>query len=171
MIKRDHWFWRLRFEEGCDSKGDNVQGFFCVDETVCVLIMVVVTWVCVGFESTTPKKQINKQKSCACKNQWNHIISVFVVIQSLSCVWLCNPMDCGMPGSYVFHCLPHFAQTHVHWASDAIQPSHPLSPSSAVLNLSQHQGLFSVSWLFTSGGQSVRVSVWVLPMNIKVDFL
>ena len=34
-------------------------------------------------------------------------------------------------------------QTHVHWVSDAIQPSHSLSsPSSSALNLSQHQGLF-----------------------------
>ena len=33
--------------------------------------------------------------------------------------------------------------THVHWVSDAIQPSHPLSsPSPPALSLSQHQGLF-----------------------------
>ena len=37
---------------------------------------------------------------------------------------------------------PDFAQTHVHWVGDVIQPSHPLSPpSSPALNLSQHQGL------------------------------
>ena len=36
-----------------------------------------------------------------------------------------------------------FAQTHVHWVGDAIQPSHSLSPSSPpALNLSQHQSLF-----------------------------
>ena len=34
-------------------------------------------------------------------------------------------------------------QTHVHWVGDAIQPSHPLSSPSPVLNLSQHQGFFS----------------------------
>ena len=35
------------------------------------------------------------------------------------------------------------SQTHVHWVSDAIQPSHPLSsPSPPALNLFQHQGLF-----------------------------
>ena len=39
--------------------------------------------------------------------------------------------------------LPEFTQTHIHWVSDAIQPSHPLSsPSPPALNLSQHQGLF-----------------------------
>ena len=36
-----------------------------------------------------------------------------------------------------------FTQTHVHWVSDAIQPSHPLStPSPPAPNPSQHQGLF-----------------------------
>ena len=33
----------------------------------------------------------------------------------------------SMPGSSVFHCLPEFAQIHVHGVSDAIQPSCPLS--------------------------------------------
>ena len=51
-------------------------------------------------------------------------------------------MDCSMPGLPVLHYLPEFAQTHVHWVSDAIQPSHPLSPPSPLaLHLSQHQGL------------------------------
>ena len=57
------------------------------------------------------------------------------------CPTLCNPIDC----STVFPVLHYFlelAQTHVHWVSDAIQPSHPLSPPSLVLNVSQHQGLF-----------------------------
>ena len=56
---------------------------------------------------------------------------------------LCDPMDCSMPGLPVHHQFPEFTQTHVHWASDAIQPSHPLSsPSPPTFNLSQHQGLF-----------------------------
>ena len=43
----------------------------------------------------------------------------------------------------VLHHLPELAQTHVHWVSDAIQPSHPLSsPSPLALSLSQLQGLF-----------------------------
>ena len=62
-----------------------------------------------------------------------------VVAQSLSHVWFCNPMECNTPSFPVLHCLPDFAQTHVHWVSDAIQPSHPLFP---LLNLSQYQGLF-----------------------------
>ena len=58
-----------------------------------------------------------------------------------TCPTLCNPMDCSQ--AFVLHSLQEFAQTHVHWVSDAIQPSHPLSsPSPPALNLSQHQGLF-----------------------------
>ena len=49
-------------------------------------------------------------------------------------------LEAGFP---VHHQLPELTQTHVHWVSDAIQPSHPLSsPSPPALNLSQHQGLF-----------------------------
>ena len=44
-----------------------------------------------------------------------------------SCLTLCDPMDCSMPGFSVLYHLPDLAQTHVHWVSDAIQPSHPLS--------------------------------------------
>ena len=47
-----------------------------------------------------------------------------------SCQTLCHPMDCNTPGFPVLHYLLEFAQTHVHWVSDAIQPSHSLlSPS------------------------------------------
>ena len=54
-----------------------------------------------------------------------------------SCPNLCDPMDCSMPGFPVHHQLPKLAQTHVHWVSDAIQPSHPLlSPSPSAFNLS-----------------------------------
>ena len=52
-------------------------------------------------------------------------------------------MNCSMPGPRVHHQLPEFTQTHVHWVSDAIQPSHPLSsPSPPAPNPSHHQGLF-----------------------------
>ena len=51
-------------------------------------------------------------------------------------------MDCSTPGFPVPQYLPEFTQTHVHWVSDIIQPSHPLSsPFSPALNLSQLQGL------------------------------
>ena len=53
------------------------------------------------------------------------------------------PMDCSMPCFAVHHQLLELTQTHVHWVSDVIQPSHPLSsPTPSTFNLSQHQGLF-----------------------------
>ena len=75
------------------------------------------------------------------------------VIQS--CPTLCSPMDHTMPGFPVHHQLRQLTQTHVHWVSDAIQPSHPLlSPSPPAFNLSQHQGLFQ--WV-SSSYQVVKV--------------
>ena len=65
-----------------------------------------------------------------------------------SCMILCNPMHCSMPGLPVHHQLLELTQTHVHRVSDAIQPSHPLSsPFPPAFNLSQHEGLFQ--WCFS----------------------
>ena len=60
-----------------------------------------------------------------------------------SCLTLCDPMDCSTPGLSVLHHLPQFVHVHVHCISDAVQPSHLLTPySPPALNFSQHQGLF-----------------------------
>ena len=59
------------------------------------------------------------------------------------CLTLWDPMDCSTSGFPVLHHLPEFAQIHIHWTDNAIQPSHPLSLSSPLaFNISQHQGLF-----------------------------
>ena len=66
-----------------------------------------------------------------------------------SCPTLCDPMNCSTPGLPVHHQLSEFTQTHVHWDSDAIQPSHPLSsPSPPAPNPSQQQSLFQ--WVSSS---------------------
>ena len=39
-----------------------------------------------------------------------------------SCPTLCGPVDCSTPGFPVPHYLLEFAQAHVHWFGDAIQP-------------------------------------------------
>ena len=66
-----------------------------------------------------------------------------------SCLTLCNPMNCSMPGLPVHHQLPEFTQTLVLRVSDAIQLSDPLSsPSPPAHNLSQHQSLFQ--WVNSS---------------------
>ena len=59
----------------------------------------------------------------------------------------CNPRT-STPGFPVHHELPEPIQIHVHWVSDAIQPSHPLSSPSPALNPSQRQGLFQ--WVCSS---------------------
>ena len=57
-----------------------------------------------------------------------------------SCLTLYDPMDYSTPCLPVHHQLLELTQTHIHWVSDAIQPSHPLlSPSPSTLNHSQHQ--------------------------------
>jgi len=83
---------------------------------------------------------------------------------------LCDSMNCSTPGLPVHHQLPEFTQTHVHWVSNAIQPSHPLLyPSPPALNLSQNQGLFK--WV-SSSHQVAKVLEFqlqhqVLPMNTQ----
>ena len=69
-------------------------------------------------------KVINK-----CYFAMSRMVQYFIFVRSLSCVQLihCDPVDCSMPGFPVLHCLLEFAQTHVHWVSDAIQPSFPAS--------------------------------------------
>ena len=78
----------------------------------------------------------------------NHVIFFFTLTSAnvvfcwcsvpKSCLTVCSPMDCSAPGFPVLHYLPEFAQTHVHWVGDAIQPSNPLSPTSPpALNFSQ----------------------------------
>ena len=64
-----------------------------------------------------------------------------VVVHSLSRVQLFATPGTAVCQDSVLHYLLEFAHTHVPWVDDAIQPSQPLSPASA-LNLSQHQRLF-----------------------------
>ena len=57
------------------------------------------------------------------------------------CPVFCEPMHCSTPGFPVLHHLPEFAQTHICWIGDTIQPSHPLSSPPPAFSLFQHQGL------------------------------
>ena len=93
------------------------------------------------------------------KSKW---IMLLLSVTQL-CPTLRDPMDCSMPGLPVPHHLIEFAQVHVHCIGDAVQPSHPLMPSSpSSLNLSQHQG-----HLFASDDQNTGASAAVLPVNIQ----
>ena len=106
-----------------------------------------------------------------CQILFLHILICCSVTKS--CLTLCDPINCSLLGFPVLHYLPEFAQTHVRWISDAIQPSHLLlPPSPSAFNLSHHQD-FSVSQLFASGSQSIgaSVSASVLSMNVQGCFL
>ena len=82
---------------------------------------------------------------------------------SLSYLTLCDPINCSTPCSPVLHYLLEFAQTHVHWVGDAIQPSHPLLPPFPfAFSLSPHEGLFQ--WI----GSSIRWSkYWSFSFSIS----
>ena len=75
-------------------------------------------------------------------------------------------MDSSMPGFLVLHYLLEFDQICAHWVSDAIQPSHPLSPSSPpAFNLSQHQDLLKESVLCIRWPQYWSFSFSISPSN------
>ena len=81
-----------------------------------------------------------------------------VVCCSVTKLWptLCNPMDCSTPGFPVLRHLLEFAQTHVHWVSDAISSSDACFSSCP--QPFPASGSFKISPLFTSGGQSIGAS-------------
>ena len=71
-----------------------------------------------------------------------------------SCLTLCDPMDCSMPGLPVHHQLLEFTQTEVHQVGD------PTISSSVIPFSSRNQsfpasGSFPMNQFFTSGGQSI----------------
>ena len=80
-----------------------------------------------------------------------------VVVQLLSCVRLCDPMDCSTPGFPVLHHLPEFAQL-----MPIESVCHPTISSSAVLFSCRQSfptsGSFLMSQLFKSGGFSFSIS-------------
>ena len=91
---------------------------------------------------------------------------VTLIQSSQSCPALRDPMDCSTPGSPVLHHLPEFAQTHVHWVSDGIQPSSVIPFSSCPPSVPA-SGSFPMSGFFTSGGQRISASASVLPANTQ----
>ena len=86
------------------------------------------------------------------------------VAQSCPTPW--DPMDGSASGLLVHHQLPEFTQTHVHWFSDAIQPSHPLSSLFLLPSIFLISRSFPMSQFFQSGGQSIvaSASASVFPM-------
>ena len=109
--------------------------------------------------------------------QFLRIIQI-IVAQSLSCVRLCNPMDCSTPGFPVLHHLLELAQTDVHWVGDAMQPSHPLSSSSPpAFNLYHYQDLFHWVGSLCQVAQILELQLhhqsfqWIFRVDFILDWL
>ena len=89
--------------------------------------------ICIGQAQCGGDKTYEKRKSR--QTETSHLrsahpcVSLHFASVAQSSLTLCDPMDCSTPGFPVYHQLLEPAQTHVHWVSDAIQPSylcHPL---------------------------------------------
>ena len=75
---------------------------------------------------------------------------------------LCDPMDCSTPGFSVLHYPLEFTQTHFHWVSAAIQPSHPLSPTFLLL-----PSIFPIIKVFSNVVSSSHQVVKVLQLLLQ----
>ena len=85
-----------------------------------------------------------------------------------SCPTLCDPMDCSMSGFPDHHEFLELGQTHVHWVSDAIQPSILCWPLLLLPSVFPSIRVFSneLALCIRWPKYWVSASVSVLPMNI-----
>ena len=137
---------------------------------ICKMVLIGQLWGWIEYHVLNCVRMVLGTWSALNISCYHYYICICCCSVAKSCLTLCDPMDSSIPGFPVLYHLPEFAQTHVHWVSNAIQPSHPLSlPSPPAFNLSQHRGFFPMSQLSTSGGQSIgaSASASILPMNIQ----
>ena len=97
-------------------------------------------------------------------------LSFFCCSVAQSWLTLCDPMDGSTPCFPVLHYFLEFAQPHVHWVSDAIQTSRPLSSPSPPNSIFPSIRVFSNESALASGGQNIGPSASILPMNIQDYF-
>ena len=103
----------------------------------------------------------------------------WAIVQMVTKSWTCLKRlsrhactDCSSPCFPVLHYLPEFAQTHVQlvgYACNHLILCCPLLILSSIFPASKY---FPMSWLFTSGGQSIgaSASASVLPMKNSKAF-
>ena len=87
-----------------------------------------------------------------------------------SCPTLCDPMDCSTPGFPVFQ-FPWVCSNSCplsQWCHPTISPS--VTPFSSCPQSFPASGSYPMSQFFSSGGQSIGISAWVLPVNIQCWF-
>ena len=123
--------------------------------------------ICILNLPSRPKERIYIS-SIWTKRFWTCNVVALLIVQMLSCVWLCNPMDSSVPDFPGLHHLPELAQTHVHWASDAVPTiSFSAMPFSSFPQIFPSIRVFSKSCLFISDDQSIGASASVFAMNIQ----
>ena len=96
-----------------------------------------------------------------------------------SCLTLCDPMNCSMPGLPVHHQLPEFTQTHIHWVGDAIQPSHPLfspsppAPNSPSIRVFSNESTLRMRWpeYWSFSFSIISSKVHPGPISFRMDSL
>ena len=87
------------------------------------------------------------------------------------CPTLCDTMDCSVPGFPILHYLPKFGQL---MSIESMRSHNHLILCCHFFSFLQSfpaSGSFPMSWLFTSGVQSIGASASILPMNIQGWFL
>ena len=113
----------------CSLQGSSVHG---------ILQPRILEWVTIPFSRGSSQPKDWTQVCCIADGFFTVLATSSSCSVAKSCLAICDPMECSMPSFPVLHYLLEFAQFHVHWVSDAIQPSHPLSPTShQALSLSQ----------------------------------
>ena len=83
----------------------------------------------------------NKLKKKKTRNNHSSKYSVQFSSVAQSCLTLCDPMNGSTAGLPVHHQHPEFTQIHAQRASDAIQPSNPLSSPSPLHLYVKHDKL------------------------------
>ena len=116
-----------------------------------------------------------------CLNSWNREtaeVDQCFIVQSLSYVRpFVNPWTAARQASLYFTYLLALAQTHVHWVSDAIQPTYHLSSPSPALKLSQYHGL--CQWVSSSYWVAKVLALqfhqesfqWIFRVDFLLDWL
>ena len=102
------------------------------------------------------------------ENNLAWIAHTHAVIQLLSHVQLCNPIDYSMPGLPCPSLSPGVCSNSCplsHWCYPTISSS--VASFSFCPQSFPASGSFPMIWLFASGGQSIGTSALVLPMNIQ----
>ena len=102
------------------------------------------------------------------KRNQTHSQSVSSVAQS--CLTLRNPMNCSTPGLSVHHQLLEFSSNSCPlswWCHPTILSL--VLPFSSCLQSFPASGSFQMSQLFTSGGQTIRVSTSTSVLPVKIQ--